>query len=435
MNNPFSLKSESVLSSGPATYSKHPSRFPDNAPQFISSSRGPWVYDQDEENRFFDTISGLGATILGYGALRNDKRLNREIKFGGSYSLGSTLEIEAAEMLSNRFGYESVRFAKNGADAVQSAVRLARYVTGKQDVLCSGYHGMHDWYIASTKSNGGILPDVSEHTKQFQFFDWESTEELMYQNRSNLAAVVIEVPPMPEDVLMYEISDYLRRVEEYCKNRSIIFILDEIVTSSRYASDSEVEYPRLGLTNACGVTADLLCVGKGIANGFPISAVLGSADLMNCFRPDAVFMSTTFGGETYSLAAMMSTLERLNHENISNLRNMGSQYHDNLIECFRDKGLPATVLGDYARMTIQWRGEESELLKCAWVAEHIKLGILYGVPIFPMTCWQQTDVNRLTRHARKVANILVKNMHDGTLYDLIPNGRLPQDVFKRYKTT
>lgn len=431
MGNDLRLKAASVLSSGPATYSKDASRFPDNVPQFIASGRGHWVYD-DDDNKFFDTISGLGATILGYGALRNDKRLNREIKFGGSYSLGSTIEVEAAEMLSNRFGYESVRFAKNGADAVQAAVRLARYLTGKKHVLCSGYHGMHDWYIASTKSNGGILPAVSEYTEPFEFFDYEHLKHLMSSIRTDLAAVVIEVPPMPSEVYRYEISDYLNNVQNYCNNNNIIFILDEIVTACRYSALGGGQYPRLGAASLYEVSPDLLCVGKGIANGFPISAVLGKAEWMDYFRPDGVFFSTTFGGESYSLAAMMSTLEYLNKENLDHLRDMGQQYHNNLVECFIDKAIPAVVLGDHARMTIQWKGDEADLLKYAWIAEHIKLGILYGVPIFPMTCWQQTDVNRLTRHARKVSNILSKHMHDGTLYELIPNGKIPQDVFKRY---
>jgi glutamate-1-semialdehyde 2,1-aminomutase len=420
-----------VLGGGPATYSKHPSRFPASAPSVLVSGQGAWVTDTDGHD-YLDTIAGLGATLIGYGHTKESSpRLAFEIEHGGSFSLTSKVEVEAAEMLAERYQVEAVRFGKNGADALQAAVRLARYSTGHDHILCSGYHGMHDWYITSTKSRGGVLAVTCGYTTPFHFLDIDDLMDHVDMYQGKVAGVVIEVPPLAPNVTDDQIRRYLHAVQNLCRDEGILFIVDEIVTSPRYWKSSG-HSPALGLTNRYAISPDVLCVGKGIANGFPLSAVCGKADLLSHFRADGVFFSSTFGGETYSLAAMMDTLEQLTKDNLMHLQQMGSDYLYHLQQTLDLFDLPATVLGDYARMTIQWHGPEADKLKTAWIAQHLEHGILYGVPIFPMLCWNFDDLIYLKDNVGIVARQLGEALKQGSLMELIPQHQLVTDVFRRF---
>ena len=188
-----------------------------------------------------------------------------------------------------------VRFVKNGGDATTAAVRLARAFTGRDVVLMSGYHGMHDWSIGASENHKGIPEAVRELTITFTYNDLEDLEKKLKGNK--VAAVILEPIQSngPKD-------GYLEGVKELTHKYGAVLIFDEVVSGFHYALG--------GAQEMFGVLPDLVAFGKGMANGYPISAIAGRRYLLEQIEK-GVFVSTTFGGDSISMAASLATLNIL----------------------------------------------------------------------------------------------------------------------------
>ena len=206
------------------------------------------------------------------------------------------LEAEVAELIVEMVpSAEMVRFGKNGTDATSAAVRLARAYTGRNHIIVCGYHGWQDWYIGSTTRNKGVPDSVSALTHKFEYNNIASLEVLLNEHEGEIAAVIME--PMNT---AYPAPGFLESVQRLTRNAGALLVFDETITGFRFA--------RGGAQELFGVTPDLSTFGKGMANGFPISAVAGRRDVM--MEMEEIFFSGTFGGELLSLAAAKVVLQR-----------------------------------------------------------------------------------------------------------------------------
>ena len=132
------------------------------APIYIQKGKGAHVWDIDG-NEYIDYSMAVGPLSLGYCYDAVDNAICEQLKDGITFSLMHPFEYEVAKMVSDTVpNAEMVRFSKTGADATSAAVRLARAYTGRNDILCCGYHGWHDWYIAVTDRNAGIPDDTKK---------------------------------------------------------------------------------------------------------------------------------------------------------------------------------------------------------------------------------------------------------------------------------
>jgi glutamate-1-semialdehyde aminotransferase len=382
-------------------------------------------------NRYVDTIAALGPILLGHHDRVVTNAVLGQMNQGVSFSLPHPLEVEVAELLVDLVPRaEQVRFGKNGGDATNAAIRLARYVTGKRQVLCAGYFGMHDWYIGSTANAGGVLADTARHTVQTPWGDPAALAALADTHGSDLAAIIVEVPPLPwaSDALL--IRNFLSFCHMSAHMHNALFILDEVVTGWRY-----------GLGGACQrfrATPDLVCYGKALANGYPLSALAGPRDLMRVFERGQVFWSTTYGGDAVALAAAKATLLQLAHEPclLACLAQHGQRLGDGLALMLANADVPARLDGNEARMVLRW-GEvpgvatEAEL-HTLWMAEHLRHGILYGVPIFPMTCYDDAVVTKLLDAADAVLGVISEALRTETVQERL-GGHVAGAVFaERY---
>ena len=145
-----------VIPGGTQTLSKGPSQFVDGvSPKFLRCGRGCHVWDVDG-NEYIDYPMALGPILLGYDHPAVTEAVIAQVHEGSTFTLMHPLEVEVAELLVEMIPCaERVRFAKNGADATGGAIRAARALTGREHVVATGYHGYHDWYIASTERNAG----------------------------------------------------------------------------------------------------------------------------------------------------------------------------------------------------------------------------------------------------------------------------------------
>jgi glutamate-1-semialdehyde 2,1-aminomutase len=285
---------------GTQTFSKSRVQYPVGAaPLFVSRAKGSHVWDADG-NEYVDFVNGLLAITLGYGDPDVTAAVVTQIEEGTLFSLPHPIEIDVAERLCRMVPCaEMVRFGKNGSDATAGAIRLARAFTGRDHVAACGYHGWQDWYIGSTSRNMGVPKAVQELTHSFVYNEIESLDALFRRWPGEIAAVIMEPMNTTEPV-----EGFLEGVQDLCQRNGAVLIFDEIITGFRFAKG--------GAQECFGVTPDLTTVGKGLANGYPLSAVVGRADIMRLMED--VFFSFTMGGETLSLAAARAVLDKIERE-------------------------------------------------------------------------------------------------------------------------
>jgi glutamate-1-semialdehyde 2,1-aminomutase len=295
---------------GTQTFSKSRTQYPYGvSPYFIKKGKGSHVWDVDD-NEYIDFINGLASVTLGYNDPDVNAAVLEQLDNGVTFSLPHPLEFIVAEKIIEMVPCaEMVRFGKNGSDATAGAIRLARTYTHRDHVAVCGYHGWQDWYIGSTARNLGVPESTRRLTHIFTYNDIESLRVIFKQWPDQVAAVIME--PMnstePKD-------DFLLMVEELTHQNGALFIFDETITGFRYANG--------GAQELFGITPDLATFGKGMSNGYPLSAVAGKADIMQLM--EEIFFSFTFGGETLSLVAANATMTKLQQEPVlETMKNQG----------------------------------------------------------------------------------------------------------------
>lgn len=283
---------------GSQTFSKSYTQYPIGvSPYFAEKAKGSHLWDVDG-NEYVDFVNSLAAITLGYNDEDVTRAVHEQLNCGTIFSLAHKLEIEVAEKIIEMVPCaEMVRFGKNGSDATAGAVRVARAYTGRDHVAVCGYHGWQDWYIASTARNWGVPESTRELTHKFAYNDLSSLETLL--ERHQFAAVILEPMNIHEPR-----KGFLEGVKNLTHDHGALLVFDEIVTGFRFSNG--------GAQELFGVTPDLAAFGKGMANGYPISAVVGKQEYMRLM--EEVFFSFTFGGETLSLAAALATLKKLQRE-------------------------------------------------------------------------------------------------------------------------
>jgi glutamate-1-semialdehyde 2,1-aminomutase len=288
---------EAVIPLGTQTFSKSRTQYPVGvSPLFLNRGEGSHVWDIDG-NEYVDFVSSQCSITLGYCRPEIDEAVRAQLDSGVILSLPHELEAEVAERICAMVPCaEMVRFGKNGSDATSGCIRIARAHTGRDHVAVCGYHGWQDWYIGSTARNLGVPKATSDLTHPFLYNDLASLEKLFVEYPGQIAAVILE--PMNVE---WPNPGFLEGVREICTLEGAVLVFDETITGFRYANG--------GAQQLFGVTPDLASFGKGIANGYPVSAVTGRRDIM--MQMEEVFFSFTFGGELLSLAAANATLQLL----------------------------------------------------------------------------------------------------------------------------
>jgi glutamate-1-semialdehyde aminotransferase/spore coat polysaccharide biosynthesis protein SpsF (cytidylyltransferase family) len=297
ISNSYFERSIKTVPLGSQTFSKSYIQWPKGvAPLFIDRAQGAKVIDIDG-NHYIDYIMGLLPIVLGYCDEDVDQAAISQIMKGTIFSMPSSLETELAEKLVEIIpSAEMVRFGKNGSDATTASIRLARAYTDRDLVAVSGYHGWHDWYISSTSRNLGVPKKVQSLTHKFNFNDADSLHSLFKKFPNKFAAVILE----PAGLVKTDVSA-LKRIRELCTANGVVLIFDEIISGFRInIGGAQKEY---------GVTPDLSCFGKAMANGYPLSAIVGSKKIMTFM--EEIFFSSTFGGENVSLAASLATIKKI----------------------------------------------------------------------------------------------------------------------------
>ncbi len=415
-------KAQGLIPSCTQTFSKGLTQFVQGvAPAFLVRGQGSHVWDADG-NEYIDYPMALGPVILGHDYPAVTEAVVRQARKGVAFSLAHPLEIEVAEILVEVIPCaERVRYGKNGSDVTSGAVRVARAYTGRDIVACCGYHGWQDWYIGTTTRNRGVPDAVRRLTIPFEYNNIASLELIFAEHPDQVAAVILE--PMgvvePRD-------GFLEHVRDLTRANGAVLIFDEIITGFRLALGGAQEY--------FGVSPDVACFGKAIANGYPLSAIIGRREIMQLF--DEVFFSFTFGGEALSLAAAKATLTEMRENNvIGHLWEQGGRLKDGynvLANAFRvEKYTQCVGLPPRTVITFQDEsGTESLILKSLFQQECLKRGILFSGGQNICYSHSDADVEYTLRVYRTAMEAMADAICTGTVAARL-EGRPVEPVFRR----
>jgi len=350
-----------TLAKGPSQYVKGV------APVYLQKGKGSHVWDVDG-NEYIDMTMGVGPISLGYAFDDVDNAIKEQLTSGITFSLMHPLEVEVAELINSIIpNAESVRFSKTGADVTSAAIRLARAYTGREKVLCCGYHGWHDWYISVTDRNKGIPQPVQNLTYTFNYNDIQSIADSIDRDT---ACVILEPFVVDEPQMQF-----LQQLRHLCTLNDTLLIFDEMWTGFRISPGGAQEY--------FGVDADLTCFSKAVANGMPISILTGKKDIMHLLEKD-VFFYTTFGGETLSLAAAKATINFILKNNVPEyLAAQGKKIKDGYNSIASDLNMDYTkCIGFNCRTMVQFDGSKCGCdnleMKSLVQQELIKRGVLWS---------------------------------------------------------
>jgi len=361
-------RSSRVIPGGAQTYSKSwRQHIRGVSPVFLDHGAGAHVWDVDD-NEYIDLIQGLLPNILGYAHPDVDRAAYEQASKGHSFSLAHPLEVELAERLTRIIPCaEMVKYGKNGSDATAGAVRAARAFTKRERVAVCGYHGWQDWYIGSTSRTAGVPAAVRELTHTFPYNNLDALDQLLSEHKGEFAAVVME----PFN-FFWPTDGYLKGVLDITHRHGALLVFDEICTGFH-----------LGLGGAqkmFGVTPDLATFGKAMGNGYPISCIVGRADVMRTF--DDVFVSFTFAGDTSAMAASMTVLDILeNTDAYLRMESAGKRLSDGARSLAAQAGLGDRfqMLGHHNWSLMRFlsaEGTDDPVLKTAWTQEVTRRGVL-----------------------------------------------------------
>ncbi len=269
---------------------------------------GCYVYDYDY-NRYIDWTASLGPVVLGYDYLCD--YFSDAFRYGLSNVLlpmTNHLEVELAEKLIDIIpSAEMVRFFKSGSDATSAAIRLSRAISKKNRIICCGYHGWHDWYASTlpyVRSLGVVEDYNSESGPLTVKIDYGDLDQLEYTLSRYPACFILE--PMNRQCPEKASKEYLQEVRKLCDKYGVILIFDEMIMGFRYAMAGGEEY--------FGVTPDLSCYGKAMANGFPLATLTGKRGLME--QIEHLQVSGTNFGELLSIKAALETIRIMEERNV-----------------------------------------------------------------------------------------------------------------------
>ena len=344
----------------------------DAFPRFAVAAAGCELTDSAGRT-FVDWVGGGGPVLLGYRHTAVEEAIRAQLEAGPTLTLMHPLEVEVATLLREMVPCaDMVTFGKNGSDALAAAIRVARAATGREVILQHGVHGFHEWFTCMHPGVMGVPKVLRALVQPFPYNDLEALAELFDRHPGEVAAIVME--PMAFEL---PAPGYLEGLVELAHSRGALVVFDEMVTGLRLANG--------GAQELFGVTPDLACFGKALANGMPLSALVGRRAYMELLPRVAYGM--TFRGETLSLAAARAVLHTLREKPAApHVAKVGAELRAGFERICAETGVRARLDGHPSRMTFAFHndaGIEAEQAQALFLEHCAREGVLTNGNLMP----------------------------------------------------
>lgn len=388
-------------------------------PFYTAKAKGSKLYDVDG-NEYIDFWLGHTALILGHSPPAVVEAVKRQLENGTHYGTSHELEIELAEQVARMVpSAEMVRFTNSGTEANMYATRLARAYAGRNKIAKfeGGWHGGYDALHVGVKypfdipESAGLTSGATQDTIVLPFNDLEGVKEKL--KKEEAASIVIE-PILGAGGGIPAEKEFLKGLREFCDEKEILLIFDEVITGFRLAPGGAQQYYSL--------KPDITVLGKILGGGFPIGALCGCKKIMERLntrvyeRPHYSFHGGTFAANPISMTAGLATLKILEDGRLINrLNRLGDKIREQLREVFEANSVDVQVTGTGSIFNTHFAREEMKDAHAALKADRKKLAeynlnlIANGVFFLPThtgalsTAHSKTDILRLLSETEKYA--------------------------------
>lgn len=316
-------------------------------PPFIKKGKGAYLYDIDG-NRYVDFVQSWGPLIFGHCDKDIEKAVQKTVKKGLSFGAPTNLETKLAQEIVEMYdNIDKVRFVSSGTEATMSAIRLARGVTGKNDIIkfegC--YHGHSDSLLVEagsgmatfgSPSSPGVPSDLTKHTLLCEYNNIENLKKC-FEESSDIACIIIE-PIAGNMGLVPASEEFLDACRKLCNKHKALLIFDEVMSGFRAS-----------LTGASGVVktkADIITFGKVIGAGMPVGAFAASKKIMKELSPEGkIYQAGTLSGNPVAMAAGLTSLRKLKKDSkiFDELNKKALRLVNGLKEVASKNGIPLQV--------------------------------------------------------------------------------------------
>jgi glutamate-1-semialdehyde 2,1-aminomutase len=339
-------------------------------PQFFARAQGARLWDADGRE-YIDFLCALGPNLFGYGHPHIEAAAHRQRLQGDTMSGPAPVMVELAEKLVEVVSHADwALFAKSGADVTGAALRIARAQTGnRRFLMASGsYHGAHAW---SAPGSPGVLPEEHAFRVEYKYNDVDSLERAATEVDDDLAAIFVTA--FRHDFLVEQDvprADFARRCRELCDRTGALLVIDDIRAGFRIARDCSWEIQ--------GIRPDLSCWSKAIANGYPLSALLGSRNTrLGASRP---LLTGTYWVQAVPMAASSATIDLIRQTDyLEKTIELGEMLRTGLTERAAAHGFELTQTGPVQMPMIQVKNDPDFRFSMAFASALIARGI-YMVP-------------------------------------------------------
>ena len=316
-------------------------------PIFIKKGKGAYITDEDE-NQYIDYCCSWGPLILGHANENTEQAIIETVKNGTSFGAPTALENELAELiLSNHSYIEKIRFVSSGTEAVMSALRLARGVTGKSKIIkfegC--YHGHVDSLLVKAGSglitlgestSAGVPESFANETLVLPLNDEEAVAATLEKLHTEIAAIIIEPIPANNGLLLQS-HKFLLHLREMCTKYKVLLIFDEVISGFRVGFE--------GATGLYKIQPDIITFGKIIGGGMPVGAYASSHAIMNHIAPlGNVYQAGTLSGNPVAMSAGIAQLKACLHTDFyHDLQHKTDRLVDGIKQHIETKGYEITI--------------------------------------------------------------------------------------------
>ena len=397
-------KAKKIIPGGNQLLSKRSEIFlPGLWPTYYKKAKGCRVWDLN--NKMYYDFAGMGVTacVLGYADNDISKSLNEGIRNGSMCTLNATEEIDLAKELLRIHRWSGMaKFCKSGGEACMVAIRIARAFTNKKNIAFCGYHGWHDWYLATNMGNSknldnqllpglktkGVSDSFKNTIKPFMYNDINSLKKIFNKKNNNVGIIIME--PMRG---VQPKNNFLKKVKTIAKKNKAILIFDEITSGFKdYYGGLHLKY---------NVNPDMAIFGKSIGNGYPISAIIGKKKIMQIAQD--TFISSTMWTDRLGFLAAKTTLHKLKKYKINKtLSDYGVMIKSGWINLAKKHKIKISVSGQNSIPCLKFVYPNNSEILTYFTQEMLKGKFLAGSQVATTHAYNDKIIRRYLKEVDKV---------------------------------
>ena len=389
-------KAKKIIPGGNQLLSKRSEIFlPGVWPTYYKKAKGCKVWDLND-NVYYD-FAGMGVTacVLGYANNDLNKSLIKGLKSGSMCTLNATEEVDLANELLNIHKWSGMaKFCKSGGEACMVAIRIARAYSKKNNVAFCGYHGWHDWYLATNMGNKknldnqllpglktkGVSNTFKNTIKPFIYNDINSLKKI-FKNKNNDVGIIIMEPMRG----VKPKKNFLKQVKILAKKNNAILIFDEIT------SGFKDNYG--GIHLKLNVNPDIAIFGKSIGNGYPISAIIGKKKIMEVAQD--TFISSTMWTDRLGFIAAIETLKKLKKFKINKIiSDYGNLIKNGWISKAKKNDINISISGLNTILYLKFNYKNNSEILTYFTQEMLKRGFLAGSQVATSYAYNKKIINK-----------------------------------------